>query len=227
VWQHFDARFRGRVYGRGATWIRVDLPRAWCARSVSSFCVALFCKTSGSTRTVQSRKKKTVARLSESLRFAREMAESTERSTCKPRRAGGGRGGGILDGAPPLSVGAAARGSADWPVASDLTTARPIDASAAIVYTLPIGSLFLRSRTTTTTTTMCTFVCNRAREARLSVALRKRGRHQSARARAHTCTCVVTGSVVTDVEFQAVTKRSSSRISADECARGVKIGACC
>lgn len=30
----------------------VDLPRAWSARSVSSFCVALFCKTSGSTRTV-------------------------------------------------------------------------------------------------------------------------------------------------------------------------------
>lgn len=39
-------------------WIAVDLPRAWCARSVSSFCVALFCKTSGSTRTMQSRKKK-------------------------------------------------------------------------------------------------------------------------------------------------------------------------
>lgn len=83
-------RPRGR--GRGPAF---DLPRAWCARSVSSFCVALFCKTSGSTRTVQSRKKKTVARLSESLRFAREMAESTEcatSATCNPR-GGDGRGG--------------------------------------------------------------------------------------------------------------------------------------
>jgi len=42
----------------GATATRIDLPRAWCARSVSSFCVALFCKTSGNTRTVQSQKKK-------------------------------------------------------------------------------------------------------------------------------------------------------------------------
>lgn len=59
----------------------VDLPRAWCARSVSSFCVALFCKTSGSTRTMWSRKKN-VARPSKSLCLAREMAESTECPTC-------------------------------------------------------------------------------------------------------------------------------------------------
>lgn len=46
--------------------------------------------------------KKNVARPSESLRFAREMAESTECSTCD-------RGVGAQNGAPPLSVGAAAR----------------------------------------------------------------------------------------------------------------------
>lgn len=32
-------------------WIQYDLPRASSARSVSSFCVALFCKTSGNSRT--------------------------------------------------------------------------------------------------------------------------------------------------------------------------------
>lgn len=48
---------RSRMRPWTATCIAVDLPRAWCARSVSSFCVALFCKTSGSTRTVRSRKK--------------------------------------------------------------------------------------------------------------------------------------------------------------------------
>lgn len=41
------AAFRPRYDADG-----VDLPRAWSARSVSSFCVALFCKTSGSSRTV-------------------------------------------------------------------------------------------------------------------------------------------------------------------------------
>lgn len=52
------------------------------------------------------RKKKNVARPSESLRFTREMAESTECSTC-----GRGAWEGERNGAPPLSVDAAESGA--------------------------------------------------------------------------------------------------------------------
>lgn len=54
---HFDARFPRSAFDPAGVGPRPDLPRAWSARSVSSFCVALFCKTSGSSRTVQSQKK--------------------------------------------------------------------------------------------------------------------------------------------------------------------------
>lgn len=87
--------------------------------------------------------KKNVARLSEYLRFAREMAESTECSTCGR---GGERGRLTERCAATFRRGRGAR-RADSPTAVDLTTARPTDAPVAIVYTLPIGSLFLSRAT--------------------------------------------------------------------------------
>lgn len=58
------------------------------------------------------------------------------------RRSRNGGGGLETSGAPPLSGSAAASAATYSPRAADLTTARPIGAPAAIVYTLPIGSLF-------------------------------------------------------------------------------------
>lgn len=71
-----------------------------------------------------------------------------------------------------------------------MTTARPTGGLAAIVYTLPIGSLFLREWDDDDGRDRddgdVHFVCNGMREpATLSVALRKRERHRVRRARAH------------------------------------------
>lgn len=153
----------------------VDLPRAWCARSVSSFCVALFCKTSGSTRTVQSRKKKTVARLSESLRFTREMAESTECSTCG--RQGGRRGTARCAAAFRRRRGRAARrlaggGRLDDSAANRRARSHCLHASHWIV-------IFVESRTTTATTTTVHFVCNGARESEMRVSLARARENKS------------------------------------------------
>jgi len=87
----------------GATATRIDLPRAWCARSVSSFSVALFCKTSGNTRTVQSQKKKTSRG-----RASRYVSREKWPSLLNARRAAAERRRGKRNGAPPLSVDAAA-----------------------------------------------------------------------------------------------------------------------
>lgn len=142
VW-HSDARFRGRVSTVGTYG---DVPeRRLTSSLVRPECIILLRRVilqnfreypHGAVA------KKNVARPSESLRIAREMAESTECSMY---------GHGVGEGEREHTERCAAtfrrgRGErrADSPRASGLTTARPIAAGAAIVYTLPIGSLFFR-----------------------------------------------------------------------------------
>jgi len=94
VWQHFDARFRGRV-SQDPRWadvasVRLTYLEPGAPGVYHPFASRYFAKLPGVYPHGAVAKKKTVARFSESLRFAREMAESTECSTCN--RIGGRRG---------------------------------------------------------------------------------------------------------------------------------------
>lgn len=160
-WQHwtharpprsdFDARF---IVSPFTVRRCIDLPRAWCARSVSSFCVALFCKAYGNTRTVLQKK---MSRPSEYLRFTIEMAESTEYETCRRHWWG-------LRTTDAFSLGSRFV-LPDWFLWLDLATTQPILSFPTIVYTLLIGSLFLRERDEDVH-----HRCNDARDARVAFA---------------------------------------------------------
>lgn len=174
--------------------VSVDLPRAWCARSVSSFCVALFCKTSGSTRTVQSQKKKS------SRGWASRYA-SREKwpSLLNARRATATGDGGVLDDAPPLSVGAAASAA---PIGRRRPTWRQRGQPARpqpLFTRFPLDRYFCGSRTTTTTCTLC---ATRERRDSRSRFENKAGAGARRRARATPRYLLITGSVVTDVGFK-------------------------